>query len=168
MLIIFAGLPGAGKTTLSKALSEKLGAVYLRIDTIEQACKDSKIFHIETAEDAGYLVGYGVARDNLGHGLTVVADSVNPIEVTRNDWRKVAEEANVKSVDIEIICSDKVEHKKRIESRTADLESHQLLTWQDVVGRDYESHDQCSIVIDTAGAKIETCIEEILSTIARV
>lgn len=41
MLIIFGGLPGVGKTTISKALASELKAVYLRIDTVEQVLKDA-------------------------------------------------------------------------------------------------------------------------------
>jgi predicted kinase len=39
-LFIFSGLPGSGKTTLSKRLAKAKNAVYLRIDTVEQAMKD--------------------------------------------------------------------------------------------------------------------------------
>ena len=37
MLIIFSGLPGSGKSTIAQALAKQLNALYLRIDTIEQA-----------------------------------------------------------------------------------------------------------------------------------
>ncbi|WP_442951312.1 AAA family ATPase [Paenarthrobacter sp. Z7-10] len=36
-LIIVAGLPGTGKTTLARPLSERLAACYLRVDAIETA-----------------------------------------------------------------------------------------------------------------------------------
>jgi len=39
-LFIFSGLPGTGKTTLSRQLAQHVGAAYLRIDTIEQALRD--------------------------------------------------------------------------------------------------------------------------------
>lgn len=42
MLIIFSGLPGSGKSTIARALARRLRAVYLRIDTIEQAIRDAE------------------------------------------------------------------------------------------------------------------------------
>ena len=165
MLIIFAGLPGTGKTTLSKVLSKKLNAVYLRVDTIEQACKNSKFLNIETVEDAGYLVAYDVAKDNLKNGLTVVADSVNPIAITRNDWLSVGKEINVKAVEIEVVCSDKTEHKRRVESRVADIPNHVVPTWQDVLDREYEPYPRSVLTIDTASKSVETCLNSILSNL---
>jgi predicted kinase len=34
-------------------------------------------------DDRGYRVAYAVAEENLGLGRTVIADSVNPIQLTR-------------------------------------------------------------------------------------
>ena len=42
-LIIFSGLPAAGKTTLARILATQLDALYLRIDTIEQSLRDSPL-----------------------------------------------------------------------------------------------------------------------------
>lgn len=40
---------------------------------------------------AGYIVCYAIASQNLRLGLDVVADTVNPIQVTRQAWRNLAE-----------------------------------------------------------------------------
>jgi predicted kinase len=41
MLIVFAGLPASGKSSIARALALELGAVWLRIDSIEQAIRES-------------------------------------------------------------------------------------------------------------------------------
>lgn len=43
MLVIFAGLPATGKSTIARALADRIGGVWLRIDSIEQAIRDSGV-----------------------------------------------------------------------------------------------------------------------------
>ena len=86
MLIILGGLPGSGKTTLARGLAARIGAVHVKVDTIEQAIRNSGIGDVGPA---GYVVAYAVAADNLAAGRVVVADSVNAIEISRKAWRAV-------------------------------------------------------------------------------
>ncbi|NBX02999.1 MAG: adenylyl-sulfate kinase [Alphaproteobacteria bacterium] len=165
MLIIFGGLLGTGKTTISRALAEKIGAVHLRIDTIETAIANSDLHAKDT--NAGYLAAYGIARDNLLIGRTVIADSVNSIKVTRDDWQEVAKSADTSFIEIEVLCSDKKEHQKRIECRVGDIEGHKLPTWQEVVNREYEEWKTKNITIDTATQTLDQTIEAILNFLSR-
>ncbi len=164
MLIIFAGLPGAGKTTLSKLVAKKLHATYLRMDSIEQGIKDSSL-DVDEAIDAGYYVAYNIAKDNLIAGNIVVADNVNPVEESREAWLKVAGDVNAKAIEFEIICSCKTEHKRRVEERVADIPNHQMITWEDVVNGEYDAWSTTPIKIDTFDKSIEACLEEILSVV---
>ena len=157
MLLIFGGLPGVGKTAIAAGLARDIGAVHLRIDSIEQAMRNSGIV---VSGPEGYEVAYAVAEDNLGLGRTVVADSVNPIEVTRAAWRDVAKRAGTRFIEIEVVCSDEAEHRRRVETRTADIPGHILPTWQEVCDREYEPWD-VDVVIDTAGRGIVSCITEL-------
>ena len=160
-MIVFAGLPGTGKTTLAKELARRTSAIYLRIDSIEQAITNSSL-RLYPVEDAGYEAGYAVARDNLCIGQTVIADSVNPIELTRAAWLEAARRAGSMGIEVEIVCSDPVEHRSRIERRTADIPDLRLPTWQDVLDREYDIWSRERIVIDTAGNTVSQCVEELL------
>jgi predicted kinase len=147
-LFIFAGLPGAGKTTLARLLARDWRAAYLRIDTVEQALRDERV---DLSGPEGYEVAYRVAADNLRLGMSVVADSVNPIEITRRAWRDVATQAAVPFVEVHVICSDVQEHRRRVETRPGDIVGLRLPTWHDVEVREFDPWETAPIVIDTAG-----------------
>lgn len=159
MLIILGGLPGTGKTAIARDLARQLGAVYLRIDSIEQAIRDLRA--ASTLDDAGYRIGYAVAEDNLRLGRTVVADSVNPLKLTRDAWTVVASRVPVSAVEIEVICSDPNEHRRRVEARATDISGLRLPTWEEVISREYHAWDREHFVIDTATRTVEESVEMI-------
>jgi predicted kinase len=164
MLIVFSGLPGVGKTTIARELARTIGAVYLRIDSIEQALRKAGY----RVEHEGYEVAYLVAEDNLRAGWTVIADCVNPWLLTRAAWRSVADRAGVPALDVEIVCSDAGEHRRRVESRTPDIDGHALPTWQDVVERDYHAWDRGRLVVDTAAFDVAGGVRAIAGQLAEM
>lgn len=165
MLIVFGGLPGSGKTTIARELARQLGAVHVRIDTIEQALRDSGAVH-DSMDDAGYRVAYAVATDNLRVGRTVIADSVNPLRVTRDAWAAVACRTGARVIEIEVICSDVNEHRKRAEARRPDIPGLKLPTWEEIASREYHPWNRKHIVVDTARQSIEQSVRFLREAIA--
>jgi|GEM_PF-311181 len=159
MLIIFGGLPGTGKTAIAQQLARELGAVYLRIDSMEQAIRDFGVVS-NSLNDAGYRVGYVVAEDNLRLGRTVVADSVNPLRLTRDAWISVADRTQTRAIEVEVTCSDPVQHRHRVETRIADICGLRLPTWQEVVSREYQPWDREHTVIDTTSQSVAENVRE--------
>lgn len=162
VFIIFCGLPGAGKTTLARELAGRLGAVYLRIDTIERALAPAEDVPVG---EAGCRVGYAVAADNLRLGRTVVADSVNPLRITRDAWRDVAKRAGVIFVEVLVVCCDPIVHRHRVETRKTEIAGLTLPTWQDVLTREFEPWDREHVVIDTAGQTVEQSMAALQATV---
>jgi predicted kinase len=149
MLVVFGGLPGTGKTTIARRLAGRQSAVYLRIDDIEQAIRMSRVLAADVGA-AGYWVANALAASNLANGLTVVADCVNPVRESREGWRTTAVRARAKIVEVEIVCSDAAEHRRRIETRKTDIDGLMLPTWDEILNGDYAPWDEPHVVIDTA------------------
>lgn len=149
MLIVFSGLPGTGKTTIAKDLAAKTGAVYLRIDTIEQAIRNSGALAQHVGR-SGYMVANELALSNLRFGSTVIVDCVNPVIESRKAWSEISSRSGARLVNIQVICSDKHEHQRRVETRRIDIPGLTPPTWQSVLDHEYEVWDEAPFSIDTA------------------
>ena len=158
MLIVFSGLPGSGKTTIARKLAAKLSATYLRIDAIEQAIRDSRVL-ADQVGPAGYVVAAALAESNLVLGMTVVADCVNPVAASRAGWRAAAGRANAALFDIEVVCSDPVEHRRRVETRVSDVAGLIPPTWQSIGQHEYEPWQTKRLVVDTARLSADKSLE---------
>ena len=157
-LIVFGGLPGSGKSTLARHLGRRVGAIHLRIDTIEQAMIRAGQ---SVSGPEGYIVACAVAEDNLRLGHSVIVDSVNPIEITRDLYRGVAVRAEVPIAEVEIVCGDAKEHRERVETRIADIPGHKLPSWQAVLDRTYDPWPE-ALTIDTAATSPDACIASLI------
>jgi predicted kinase len=167
MLISFAGLPGVGKSTLARALATATGAVFLHIDAIEQAIVDSGLIAGQV-DDAGYRVAYVVAETNLRLGHTVIADCVNDCRPSRDAWRDAAMRAGAPCLEVEVVCSNEAEHRRRVEGRPSDVAGLVKPTWAQVQDRAYEPWDPAPLVVDTARETAGASLARIRSAMAQI
>jgi len=165
MLIVFSGLPGTGKSTLAKALATHLQAVYLRIDSIEQALRDSGALR-QDVDTSGYQVANIIALDNLKAGLKVVADCVNPVSESREVWADTAARAGCRLVNVQIICSDELQHRQRVESRVSDVPGLVVPDWQSVTAHEYEPWPHAPLTLDTARLSVDAALALLLEHLA--
>lgn len=167
MLIIFSGLPGTGKTTIARELARKTGAVYLRIDTIEDLLSNSPWVDVgEEMGPIGYDVAIAVARDNLAAGNPVITDSVNPLTLSRQAYHQAARVSCSGWLDVHVTCSDVTEHRRRVENRRLASPGERLPDWEKVQRRDFHpwqvDPSAPFLELDTAALTRDACVAAIV------
>ncbi|MEM6889931.1 MAG: AAA family ATPase [Pseudomonadota bacterium] len=149
VFVCLAGLPGVGKSTIAAAFAGLTGALWLRVDLIEQAMRGSPAAPADLA-DVGYRSLCGVAEGALMQGFDVIGDSVNPIQQTREMYRAMSDRAGARHFDVVVECSDETKHRDRVETRPSLVAGLALPTWDAVLARHWEPFDAADLKLDTA------------------
>ena len=150
-LIVTSGLPGTGKSTIAEGLARAFAVPVFSVDPIEAAMWRSGLVPEDTGI-AAYRVAEAMAGENLAQGLSVIVDAVNPVADARAMWRALSEQHHVPLKMIEIICSDEVIHRKRIEGRVRNIEGMPEVDWERVAERkaEYQAWTNDRLILDSA------------------
>lgn len=150
-LIIIAGLPGSGKSTIAEGLAEKLAVPLFSVDPIESAIIKSGLEKSFETGLAAYLVAEALAGEQLKRGLSVIIDAVSPVQEARDMWHNLARTQNATLMIIECVLQKEL-HKQRIEARIRNMHGMPEVSWEDVEDRRkiYLPWQEERLVLDTA------------------
>jgi predicted kinase len=140
VLVVFVGRPGSGKTTLARLTSAELNAANLRIDAIEAAIIRSGLAQSPIGP-VGYAIAHEVALSCLRAGTSVVVDAVSAVPAAREGWVALAGGVGATLRVIEVVVTNIVEHRRRVETRKSDIEGLVVPTWAQVTALEYEPWD---------------------------
>ncbi|WP_424971552.1 AAA family ATPase [Dinoroseobacter sp. S76] len=152
--VCLSGLPGGGKSMIARALAAETGALWLRVDRVEQAKREP---HMKTEDlaDGGYAAPRAVPPAVLEQGSDVIADRVNPIPLTQEAWRAAMLEEGGRHLDVALTCSNTKEHRRRVETCKAEVPKPGLPDWQAVLTRTYEPLTAADLSLDAAARPVE-------------
>lgn len=117
VLVMIAGLPGSGKSTIAEIIAARLRATAISVDPIEAAILRAGIDDDQPTGLAAYLVAETMAERALQTGHSVIVDAVNAVEPARLQWKELAERCGVGLRVIETVCSDEHLHAERLAKR---------------------------------------------------
>jgi len=148
VLVVIGGLPAVGKSTIATLLGAETSTPYLRVDRIEHVIvESSELSH--PLGPAGYAVAHALAEEQLRLGLDVIVECVHPLSLTRDAWVRTATAAGAGILEVEVVCSDEIEHRRRAEVRSSDVEGLMKPAWTAVMNRVYEPWGREHLVVDS-------------------
>ncbi len=104
--------------------------------------------------------------ENLALGSTVITDSVNPIQLTRDAYHEIARSVGVPCLDVEVVCSNPSLHRERVENRTVDIE----VGIAGLAGGDrsrLSTLGRGRLILDSAILSVTQSVEQIIAALAQ-
>lgn len=151
-LVVVCGLPGVGKSTVARRISDRIGADVLRTDVVRKELFDDPGY---TAEETAAVYDELLARatDRLADGRSVVLDATFKTCGRRREAREVARGLDCGFRLIHVDCEEAVV-ERRIAERDgvsdADFEIHRRFR------EAFEPVEMDHLAVDNSGSEGET------------
>ncbi|MCF8245853.1 MAG: AAA family ATPase [Saprospiraceae bacterium] len=157
MLILIAGLPGTGKTTIAKAFAKKYGAVHFNSDHLR---RELGLWGSYRSEDKTrvYEELFARTKEALGTGKTVVVDSTFYRAELRKNFAELAENQGVKLKWILAIAPNET-LLQRVTAPRPDSEANEAVLKK--IEAEFEPLEQPHFTVDTSKSSPEAIADAI-------
>lgn len=151
-LILCAGLPCTGKSTLAAGLGRALAAPVFAKDWLEAALWRSGIGREQGSGWAGYELLTALAESQLRLGQPAILDCVAGHEPLRRQWRELAQQYQARFRAVECVCADADLHQARLAGRQRGIPGWYELDWAEVerVRATYQPWETERLVVELA------------------
>lgn len=167
-VVLVAGAPGTGKSTLAEALATTLRTPVFSADWQFGALVPFGAIRADNGGPLGDVVLTALTVRQLQLGLSAILDTTGHQAAIRRRWRALAERHGGRFVGVECVCSDESAHRGRVEGRVRGIPGWpSTVTWEHVgrmQGR-WEPWDEPHLVVDSAVTAPEAALRRVLDEI---
>lgn len=126
-LIIISGLPGTGKSYLSKRLAERVRFLVLESDALRKTLFSQPSYSFPESTQLFRTI-HRLLRGLLGKGIPVILDATNLSDRFREQLYSIADQLNARLILVRVDAPPEVVYR-RLESRQRDEESKSDADW---------------------------------------
>ncbi|MFD2796261.1 AAA family ATPase [Promicromonospora vindobonensis] len=168
-LVLLAGLPGTGKSTLAESLATVLPAPVFSMDWQLGTLVPFGVLRPDNTGPLAELTLIAAAARQLQLGLGAVVDATGHTRAFRARLESLADSLDARFVGVECVCSDATAHQSRVEGRDRGIPGWPAtVTWAHLqrMKERWEDWHEPHLVLDTAAVSPETGLRRILDLIA--
>lgn len=121
VLIVFGGVPGSGKSTVSERVGATLGMPVFALDWLLGALTPFGMWHHRDPMGIGTELLTTLAYRELRAGCSAILDTTGEDPADRARWASLAAAAGALFVPVVCVCTADALHRERLERRTRSI-----------------------------------------------
>ncbi|MDX8148964.1 ATP-binding protein [Lentzea sp. BCCO 10_0061] len=168
VVVLVAGIPGAGKSTIAELLARRLRTPIFSMDWVMGALVLGRAVTEENAYEVGDLQLRASVARHVQLGIDVIVDATGHTREERDQWRELTERLGGVFVGVECVCSDEVLHRERIDGRDRGIPGwYATVPWEHVQRMRglWEPWEDDHLVLDSAVETPDTSLERVLQVV---
>lgn len=168
VVVLVAGSPGAGKSTLAEGVAKQLRGPVFSLDWVMGALVLARAITDENAFEVADLQLKAMVARHVQLGIDVVVDTSGHTREERARWRELTERLGGVFVGVECVCSDEVVHRERVEGRDRKIPGwHATVPWVHVQRMRglWEQWEEQHLVLDSAVETPAGSVKQVLEVV---
>jgi predicted kinase len=167
-VLLIAGVPGTGKSTLAEGLARELRVPVFSLDWQLGALVPFGALRDDNAVPLSEVALVASVARQLQLGLSAIVDTAAVSVREREVLRGVAESLDADFVGVECVCSDESLHRERVTGRSRGIPGwHATVPWAHVerMRERWEDWPERDVLVDSAAGDAESALKQVLARI---
>ncbi|MET9629562.1 AAA family ATPase [Lentzea sp. NPDC006480] len=167
-VVLIAGIPGTGKSTLAESLARTLRRPIVSMDWVQGTLTQFPELSDETARALVDLNIVALIARHVQLGVDVIVDVAGHTREARAQVRELVERLGGVFVGVECVCSDEGVHRSRVEGRSRGIPGwYPTVPWTHVERMRglWEPWEDDHLVLDSAVETVDSSVKRVLDAL---